>query len=120
MPLGMPATDQHVGKCGMQSSDPHSVRSCNKPSVGRVAVPVAGHDDDYDYQYSSEFRATAYGDVMVDFCEEHQAEMNEEFAEAAAKVADREDRQTKAAADIHALEDQLKEAKRAYPGVWRG
>lgn len=119
MPLEMPATDKLTGKCGMRHGDSHKTGPCNQPGVARVAVPVAGHDDDYEYRYSSVFQVAFYGEVLVDICAEHEAEMNEEFAEEAAKVADREARQDAAAAKIREAEAALEEAKRAYPGTWR-
>lgn len=119
MPLEMPETDEHIGKCGMPSLEPRRDGPCNKPGVKRVAVGADDGENDYEYRYTSTFRVCGYVDVMVDICADHNAETEREFKEAAERVAARENEQARIAAQIREAEDRVRELKRLYPGTWR-
>lgn len=120
MPLEMPGTDNEVGRCGLPPLDRSGRDSCNMPGVDRIKVTTADNDDDYNYEYSSEFRAIgSCWPVMVGRCQDHKDLHAREFEDERVRIEKREAKQAKAAEEIRELEDQLRAKKAAYPGTWR-
>lgn len=120
MPLEMPATDDKPGKCGLPSLKTNADGACNKPGVDRIAVTTADNDDDYNYEYSSEFRAVGSGwPVMVGRCQDHKDLHASEFEDERVRIEKREAKQAKEAEEIRELEEQLRAKKAAYTGTWR-
>lgn len=123
MPLEMPKTDSQVGKCGLPALEAGRGGTCDRPGVDRIGVTTVDEadNDDYDYEYSSEFRIIgSLWPVMVGRCQDHKDLHAREFESERDRIAKREADQAKAAEKIRGLEAQLEAAKQDYPGTWRG
>ena len=121
MPLEMPGTDEHVDQCGLPALESHRNGTCNKPGVDRLKVTTADNDNDYNYEYSSEFRAVGSGwPVMVGRCQDHKDLHAREFEDERVRIEKREAKQAKEAEEIRELEEQLRAKKAAYTSTWRG
>lgn len=119
MPLEMPRTDDEVGRCGLPPLDRSGRNACNLPGVDRIKVTTAAFDEDYDYKYTSEYRAIGSDwDVMIDRCQDHLDLHTRDFLAEQARVEEREDREAKAAAKIHEAKAAYEAAIADYPGTW--
>ena len=120
MPLVMPDGDAHVDRCGLPALKPRRDGICAKPVVDRIKVTTADNDDDYNYEYSSEFRAIGSGwPVMVGRCQDHKDLHAREFDAERVRIEKRQTQQAVSAAKIHETKAAYEAAIADYPGTWR-